>query len=308
MSQDYDELAFYYHEQLPDRIRAYLRSRGISDDVINAQQLGWGGWRITIPIRNRAGDVSFFKLAKDPQDQSDAPKMLTTPGSSAELYGWEQVQAGTDRLIVCEGEFDRLVLESRGYAAVTSTAGAITFRREWAEALRTIQNVYVCFDRDAAGYAGAARVGRLIPHARIVSLPAEVGEGGDITDFFVRLGRTSEDFEALLADSQPLPQDLRSSVRPAGRAAERRDIDELKARIRLEELAAKYVSLSPKGQALVARCLFHDDREPSLVIYPETQTFYCYGCRAHGDVLSFLMRAGGMTFPDAVDALRRLAA
>src|SRR5437870_10669255 len=101
MPENFDELALYYHEQLPDQLREYLRSRGLSDDVIDAQQLGWGGWRITIPVRNRAGDVTLFKLAKAPQDQSDAPKMLATPGSSAELYGWEHVHAGTERLIIC---------------------------------------------------------------------------------------------------------------------------------------------------------------------------------------------------------------
>ena len=75
------------------------------------------------------------------------------------------------------GEFDRLVLESQGFSAVTSTAGALTFRRDWAEALRSIQaTLYICFDRDTAGHVGAARVGRLLPEARIVSLPTVIGK------------------------------------------------------------------------------------------------------------------------------------
>lgn len=78
MSQRLDELALYYHENLPDNLREYLRSRGVSNELIDAQQIGWGGWRITIPVRNRSGEVTFFKLARAPQDQSGAPKMSNT--------------------------------------------------------------------------------------------------------------------------------------------------------------------------------------------------------------------------------------
>src|SRR5438128_7684703 len=156
-----DELLEYarrYHAQMPDRIREYLTGRGIASFIIDKYLLGWSGWRITIPIYARGGDVSFFKLAKDPQDTSDRPKMIATPGSTAELYGWEHLEAAVDRVVVCEGEFDRLVLESQGFPAVTSTAGALTFRQEWAQALAAIPSVYVCFDRDTAGSVGATHV------------------------------------------------------------------------------------------------------------------------------------------------------
>src|SRR5712691_3000461 len=116
-------------------------------------------------------------------EQTDSPKMVTTPGAHAELYDWQTVLAKPEQIIICEGEFDRLVLESGGLAAVTSTGGAATFRREWAEAFRDISTIYVCFDNDTAGREGAERVARLIPQARIVRLPEEVGEGGDVTDF-----------------------------------------------------------------------------------------------------------------------------
>src|SRR5690348_12384533 len=101
----------------------------------------------------------------------------------------------------------RLALESRGFRAVTSTGGAGVFRRERVEYFKAIQSIYVCFDRDAAGQAGARKLARLIPQARIVKLPEEVGEGGDVTDFFVRLGRSEEDFRRLLEQGQPLPQE-----------------------------------------------------------------------------------------------------
>src|SRR5947207_3137130 len=206
------ELAREYHRNLPAHVREYLQqARGISPEIVDRHLLGWNGSRITIPIFDRAGQFAFFKLAKGRNDQTDGPKMLATPGAHAELYGWERVLANPERIIICEGEFDRLVLESRCFAAVTSTGGALTFRPEWAEALRGVPTLYMCFDNDDAGRAGAERVARLIPHARIVWLPDEVGEGGDVTDFFVRLGRSREEFLRLLEVAQPLPEEKRQA-------------------------------------------------------------------------------------------------
>src|SRR2546427_7528363 len=117
--------------QLPAHVREYLQQvRGISTEIVDWHLLGWNGSRITIPILDRAGQFAFFKLAKDPEDKSASPKMLATPGARAELYGWERVLAEPERIIICEGEFDRLVLESRGFTAVTSTSGGTTVPHE----------------------------------------------------------------------------------------------------------------------------------------------------------------------------------
>ncbi len=183
--EDLTPLATQYHLALPDRIRDYLNDRGIPDSVVDRHLLGWNGSRITIPIPDREGIVRSVKLAKDPEDQSLSPKMLATPGARFELYGWEEILGKPDEIIVCEGEFDRLVLEAQGLHAVTSTGGAHSFRPDWAEFFHDIPNVYLCFDRDQAGQRGVDRVARLIPHAKVIDLPDEVGEGGDVTDFFV---------------------------------------------------------------------------------------------------------------------------
>src|SRR5262245_29344236 len=193
-----------YHEALPPRIREYLHHRGIPDSLIDFFLLGWNGGRITIPIFDREGAVAFFKLAKDPDDQSDGPKMLATPGARAELYGWEDVRYQPEDIVICEGEFDRLVLKAQGFRAVTSTGGARVFRADWAAEFAAIPNVYLCFDFDAAGLEGALNVGRFIPQAKIIELPDEVGEGGDVTDFFIRLGRTDDEFRALMAQAMPV--------------------------------------------------------------------------------------------------------
>jgi DNA primase len=303
------DLAIQYHEALPARIRAYLNERGIPDELIDFHLLGWNGWRITIPIHNRHGEVTFFRLAKDPVDKRLAPKMLSSPGSTVELYGWEQVEREPLQLIICEGEFDRLVLEAHDFAAVTSTGGAATFRPEWAGALKKINEVYVCFDRDNAGRNGAKLVALMLPQARIVELPENVGVGGDVTDFFVRLKRSREDFVELLDRAKPvqLPEQkaaLHHSPKAVRvNASQRKRVERIKHYNPIANVVAHYVKLRPSGANLVGLCPFHNDQIPSFTVYPASDTFYCFGCGAHGDVISFIQRVEHMSFLEALQSL-----
>jgi DNA primase len=305
--------AIRYHEALPARIRQYLNGRGIPDETINSYLLGWNGWRITIPIYNRDGRVVLFRLAKDPQDTGRSPKMLASLGATVELYGWERLRERPPRIIVCEGEFDRLVLEARGFAAVTSTGGAATFRPQWAEELRSIDEVQICFDRDQAGRNGTAVVGLMVPNACIVELPEEVGPGGDVTDFFVRLGGSREEFLRLLETAKPVSQ---TTPNPRRRHAPRiqstdvllnKRIERIKRRFPIETVIGEYVTLQASGEStLVGRCPFHQDHTPSFVVYPATGTFHCFGCRAHGDVISFVRAMEHLSFGRVLEVLGEL--
>ncbi len=64
------------------------------------------------------------------------------------------------------------------------------------------------------------------------------------------------------------------------------------------------VKLQRRGSRFVARCPFHEEQHPSLVVYPDTRSFYCFGCRASGDVIDFVRRAEQVDFKEAI---RRLA-
>src|SRR5437870_6072135 len=201
----YPGFAELYHEALPDRIRRYLNERGIQDPMIEQAQLGWNGKRIPIPVYDREGRLVLYKLGRAPDDPTDSPKMLCNPpGVRAELFGWDSLAARPSSVIVCEGEYDRLVLEAQGFSAVTGTAGALVFRENWAQDIAKVSRVYVCFDNDAAGRAGAKRVAHLIPAAEIVQLRPEVGGAGGVTEYFVGLGKSRNDFLKLLSESAPL--------------------------------------------------------------------------------------------------------
>jgi hypothetical protein len=311
--------ALFYHRQMPERIRRYLNGRGVPDGIINAKVLGWNGSRITIPLFSRDGEVLFFRFAKSPDDQSEAPKMLSEIGSGVELYGWETLVRKPYRVVICEGEFDRLVLEANGILAVTSTAGSTAFLPEWTPYFEAVKRIYVCFDRDEAGARGAETVKSLLPNAVIVTLPAEVGPRGDITDYFVRLGNGVADFEILLATAAAAVNDAAANPeneeepdhaprehplavrRPGDRRAE-----QVKREIPLDVVVRHFTDLKPDGSRLVGRCPFHDDKHPSFTVYPETGTYYCFGCKAHGDVIAFVMHKRSKTYRQALEELERL--
>jgi DNA primase len=304
------DLAIRYHRLLPANIRQYLNDRGIPDEIIDRELLGWNGRRITIPVFGASGDLLTFRNAKSPDDTSNSPKMLSEIGSSVELYGWKTLQRQPHRVVICEGEFDRLVLEARGFQAVTSTGGAGIFLREWIPHFEKIRRIYICFDRDAAGQAGAEKVKHLLPRAAIVRLPADVGERGDITDYFVRCGRMRADFEALLAMASADEENRTETKKwkiPRTRhihISQRRRAERLKSSVRLENVLQNFMDLRKQGQYLVGLCPFHREAFASFTVYSDG-TYYCFGCHEHGDVIEFLMRKEGMTFGQALAALER---
>jgi len=60
------------------------------------------------------------------------------------------------------------------------------------------------------------------------------------------------------------------------------------------------------GKRAYANCPFHEDRTPSFVIYRDQNTFHCFGCSAHGDVISFVMQKEQIGFKDAIRLLTRI--
>lgn len=199
-----DEYVDKHHEALPKRIREYLNERGIPDNIIDKHKLGYGqfygkNW-ITIPIKNNDDKYIFFKLRRDPDDKDNEVKYKFYPkGSSATVYGFEMLKNNDDSILICEGEFDQLILESKGIPAITSTAGAGTFKKEWFEYLKNLKKVYVCFDNDDTGEKESESLVRnLLKLEDInifkITLPEEVGSGGDdITDYFINLNGNIDD-------------------------------------------------------------------------------------------------------------------
>jgi DNA primase len=62
-------------------------------------------------------------------------------------------------------------------------------------------------------------------------------------------------------------------------------------------------NLVKKGKVLMGICPFHDEDTPSFVVYPETNTFNCFGCRANGDAIEFYMKSKNCEFKEALEDL-----
>ncbi|WP_258360237.1 DNA primase [Moorella sulfitireducens] len=80
-------------------------------------------------------------------------------------------------------------------------------------------------------------------------------------------------------------------------------IDEVKDRVDIVEIIGSYVRLKKSGRNYVGLCPFHNEKTPSFTVSPDKQMFYCFGCGTGGDVLAFLMKQDGLSFPEAVKAL-----
>jgi len=68
-------------------------------------------------------------------------------------------------------------------------------------------------------------------------------------------------------------------------------------------VASAGVELRPSGKRLAGLCPFHRDRDPSFVVYPETASWFCYGCHAGGDVIDFVARVRGTSFRETAAML-----
>ena len=80
-------------------------------------------------------------------------------------------------------------------------------------------------------------------------------------------------------------------------------ITELVQRSDITEVVQSYVQLRRRGRTHTGLCPFHNEKTPSFVVYPETQSFYCFGCGAGGDVISFVKRINNVDYLEAVKYL-----
>jgi DNA primase len=78
-------------------------------------------------------------------------------------------------------------------------------------------------------------------------------------------------------------------------------LDELRARTPLAPLIGRKTRLARSGRNWKACCPFHGEKTPSFYVYDDH--FHCFGCGAHGDAITFVMRAEGTSFPEAVERL-----
>jgi len=84
-------------------------------------------------------------------------------------------------------------------------------------------------------------------------------------------------------------------------------IEDIRYRCDIEDVISSYITLKRAGSNVKGLCPFHSEKTPSFVVYKDTQSFYCFGCGAGGDVISFIMRQENLDYVSAVEFLAKRA-
>ena len=80
-------------------------------------------------------------------------------------------------------------------------------------------------------------------------------------------------------------------------------LEELRSKNEISEVIGAYVNLKRAGRLYKGLCPFHGEKTPSFTVYPDTQSFYCFGCGVGGDVVSFIRKAENLDYTEAVKLL-----
>ncbi|MBO4339026.1 MAG: DNA primase [Clostridia bacterium] len=80
-------------------------------------------------------------------------------------------------------------------------------------------------------------------------------------------------------------------------------LEELRSKNDIETVVSSYVTLRRRGRILTGLCPFHNEKTPSFTVYPETQSYYCFGCGQGGDVITFMKNINNLDYVEAVKQL-----
>ena len=301
-----------------NNITDWFSRRGITEQTLKEFHVTSNDVSIVIPVTDIHGDFSFNKYRRLPYLHG-GPKYSYDKGSRATLYGQQYIK-DHDSFVITEGEMDCLVLNSHNIPALSSTGGALTFKDEWVDLLKD-KDITVCFDNDEAGGVGMAKMYRLFPNASFVFVPDDA-QVKDISDYFQRGG----DLQALIATAVKFPalSDVEKHMKqrsanwqqvhfhkavikdnkPA--PAPRKKLKKFENQNELEYAKAvpitDFIKVNGDGKA---KCLWHNEKTPSLHVYEDTNSFYCYGCGQHGDVINVVEKIYNITFKEALVVLNK---
>ena len=84
-------------------------------------------------------------------------------------------------------------------------------------------------------------------------------------------------------------------------------IREINSRLELADIVAETVQLTRKGNRYWGLCPFHQEKTSSFSVTPDRNMFYCFGCHAGGDMVTYIMKRENMDFREAVEYLANRA-
>jgi len=218
-----ESLVFQWHQALMNStdLMDYLQGgkRGLNKETIQLFRLGWDGQRITIPIRNRYGQVVNVRRY-DRHEADPSKKFLNYKQGYGTVRLFPRHMLQYPELVIAEGEWDAMLSIQMGIPTITQTGGAGTWKREWNEYFKD-KVIAVTYDVDDAGRIGSQNVaGNLTSVAKavhVVQLPLAEPPGADLTNYFLDGGQTQADFLELLRKTPvwtPAKQKAEPTVEP----------------------------------------------------------------------------------------------
>lgn len=240
-----------------------------------------GGGYLVFPVRKADRVVDLQGRA---WPEVGKPKYLNLPGERQHLYGEDHLTGPW--ALLCEGIPDAMSAELAGLPAV-AVFGVRAFKESFVAKFRRCQRVCVCFDRDAT--LRAAEVASLFGvRGRVVLLPDDLGEHGDLNDLLVRCGSAADlkrAVESLLPfaptgyamriDSMRCDDPLELYAQAAGLLAELRRLDPISRVVHLQRLSERTgVSVTILEQA-AAEAVAHEAELANRQMSP--------GATAHGE-------------------------
>lgn len=191
-----DDIAGVFQSRLDHAAVAYLRGRGIDRDTALHFRLGlvdgelspeWDTYRgrISIPYLNARGvqDLRFRSLS-----EGEGAKYLSRAGGSPLLFNSRVLaeDSGSDLLVLCEGEFDAMVVWQATRVPVVGVPGVSTWRsaKHWPRMVRTYPRVLMLADGDDAGRELGRAIAGDVEQVKVVPMPDDM----DVSDFAARHG------------------------------------------------------------------------------------------------------------------------
>ena len=163
-------------------------------------------WTGKKPIYTKNESVAFafeldgnFKLYIPNQPEIGIKKNVLPPFPKTSIFGLVQLSTEkTDNIIICEGEKDTIVANSRGFNTVTFGSGSIHSKQENIKLLQSsCNNLFVCYDADETGLTGMQNLIKSFPEIIQLQLPKNENiKGYDIADYFQE--HTAQDFQKII--------------------------------------------------------------------------------------------------------------
>ncbi|WP_269305319.1 AAA family ATPase [Aeromicrobium sp. HA] len=183
-----------------DKTRDFLQSeRGLSIETVRRFKLGVYYNRVAIPIRDGQGRLLNIRRY-EPHHQGNAKVIGWKGHNEPRLFPVEVLDGDPAEVLMCESELDALVAIENGFTAVTGTGGAGSIPND--VGLLKGRSVTIAYDCDEAGRKGAVKLARALRDldsaADVRILDLGLGEGEDITDWFVTHGRSAKKLRKLM--------------------------------------------------------------------------------------------------------------